>query len=290
VPEELTFLTDTTATVHTLHIYPIKSCGGIALTHSPWVETGLDYDRQWMVVTPQGAMLTQRDLPRMALVQPSFKGSDLLLRAPGMLALHLRLDAAEAPTRVQVWRDVVKAYDMGELAAQWFSSFLGQPLRLVRFDPEQERLSSSTWTGEHQAHNAFSDGYPMLVTNTASLADLNARLAATGQLPVGMDRFRPNLVLHGLQAFDEDHIDELLITTPQGPVRLRLVKPCIRCEVPDIDPATALSTTAVGQALAAYRADARVDGGITFGMNAVVLEGWDCSVAVGQPVQVSYRF
>jgi uncharacterized protein len=281
---------DTTASLQALHIYPIKSCGGIALAHSPWVATGLDYDRQWMVVTPQGQMLTQRDLPRMALVQPSFKGSDLLLRAPGMLALHLRLDAAEAATRVQVWSDVVKAYDMGDLAAQWFTDFLGQHLRLVRFDPEENRLSSAQWTGEVQAHNAFSDGYPVLVTNTASLADLNARLAAAGEAPVQMNRFRPNLVLSGLQAFDEDHIDELLITTPQGSVRLRLVKPCIRCEVPNIDPATANSHAAVGLALAAYRADARVAGGITFGMNAVVLEGWDCTLQVGQTVEVSYKF
>jgi hypothetical protein len=111
------------------------------------VETGLDFDRAWMVVDEHGEMLTQRELPRLALIQPSFKTSELMLRAPGMLALHLRLDTVEAPTRVRVWHDVVKAYDMGALAAQWFSDFLGRKLRLVRFDPEERRLSDPAWAG-----------------------------------------------------------------------------------------------------------------------------------------------
>jgi len=279
------------ARIAALHLFPVKSCAGIALGEALLVETGLDLDRAWMVVDRFGDMLTQRELPRMALIRPQFKGSELMLRAPGMLALHLSLDAVEEPTRVRVWDDEVKAYDMGALAAQWFSDFLGQPLRLVRFDPEQRRLSSARWTGSVQAENQFSDGYPLLVAGSASLADLNERLVRQGQAAVGIERFRPNLVLEGLQAFDEDHVDELEIAGDGDTViRLRLVKPCSRCTIPNVDPETAATSPAVGDTLAAFRTDPRLDGAVTFGMNAVVLEGFGATLRVGQAVRARLAF
>jgi uncharacterized protein YcbX len=279
-----------TCTLTALHLHPVKSCGGLAPVQALLIETGLEFDRAWMVVDEAGEMVTQRDLPRMALVRPTMRGSDIVLRAPGMLALHIALDTVEEPTRVRVWNDEVQAYTMGSLAAQWFSDFLGQKVRLVRFDPEQKRLSSRRWTGANEAENAFSDGYPLLVTSTASLADLNQRLAAEGVPPVTMERFRPNLVLDGLQPYDEDHLDELTVATAEGPVRLKLVKPCARCSIPNVDPASAATGTEPGDTLAGYRADPRVDGGITFGMNAVIVEGIDCTLRVGQQVSASWRF
>ena len=283
-------LNDLACTLSGLFLHPIKSCAGMALQEGLLIETGLELDRAWMVVDEQGEMFTQRELPRMALVQPQFKGSELMLRAPGMLALHLRLDTVEAPTRARVWDDLVKAYDMGDLAAQWFSDFLGRRLRLVRFDPEQQRLADAKWTGDVSAQTAFADGFPLLVTNTASLGDLNARLAARGQAAVTMQRFRPNLVLQGLQAFDEDHIDELEIETEQGPVRLRLVKPCIRCSIPDVNPIDASRSHEPGDTLRLFRADPRLQGGITFGINAVLLSGLDCVLKPGQAVRARLRF
>ena len=285
-----TVLTDLHCTLSALHVHPIKSCADIALNEALLIETGLEFDRAWMVVDPQGEMLTQRELPRMVLIQPSFKGSELMLRAPGMLALHLRLDTVEAPTRVRVWDDIVKAYDMGALAAQWFSDFLGRPLRLVRFDPEQQRLSDPAWAGDLAAENAFTDGYPLLVVSEASLVDLNTRLAARGQPPVTVQRLRPNLVLGGLQAHDEDHLHEIEITTDEGPVTLRLVKPCSRCSIADVDPATGVATHEPGDTLRGYRADARLNGAITFGMNAVVVRGFECVLRVGQRAQVALNF
>ncbi len=279
-----------TCTLTALHLHPVKSCGGLAPVQALLIETGLEFDRAWMVVDEAGEMVTQRDLPRMALVRPTMRGSDIVLRAPGMLAMHIALDTVEEPTRVRVWNDEVQAYTMGSLAAQWFSDFLGQKVRLVRFDPEQKRLSSRRWTGAIEAENAFSDGYPLLVTSTASLADLNQRLAAKGVPPVTMERFRPNLVLDGLQPYDEDHLDELTVATAEGPVRLKLVKPCARCSIPNVDPASAATGTEPGDTLAGYRADPRVDGGITFGMNAVIVEGIDCTLRVGQQVSASWRF
>ena len=121
----MTAPTDVTARIDQLWIYPVKSCAGISLNEAELTETGLAHDRSWMVVDAQGTFVTQRELPRMALIQPAFKLGQLVLRAPGMLALHLALDAAETPLRVRVWDDEVEAYDMGDVAAQWFSDFLG---------------------------------------------------------------------------------------------------------------------------------------------------------------------
>jgi len=285
-------LSDLTCTLGALHVHPVKSCAGIAVDEALLVETGLDLDRAWMVVDERGDMLTQREWPRLALVQPALRGSEMVLRAPGMLALHVRLDTVEAATRVRVWDDVVKAYDMGALAAQWFSDFIGSglKLRLARFDPEQQRLSDPQWTGELQAESAFADGFPLLVASTASLADLNSRLAARGAAPVTMQRFRPNLVLEGLQPYDEDHIEEIAFETPEGPVRLRLVKPCTRCSIPNVDPTTADTGTEPGATLAGYRADPRMQGGITFGVNAIVVEGLERTLRVGLAGQARMGF
>ena len=276
--------------LHSLHIYPIKSCAGIALDEGLLVETGLDLDRAWMLVDAHNEFVSQRQLPRMALVQPSLKHDAVVLRAPGMLALHLSLDGVEGPVRVKVWNDSVAAFDMGALAAQWFSDFLGRKLRLVRFDPAQRRLSDRHWTGAFEAENAFSDGFPLLVVSTASLAELNQRLRARGEPEVGMARMRPNLVLDGLSAHDEDALDEIVFTTAANPVRLRLVKPCARCTIPDIDPLTAQAGHAVGDVLAGYRADARLQGAVTFGMNAVIVEGLESTLRPGMLGIANYRF
>jgi uncharacterized protein YcbX len=230
----------------------------------------------------------------MALVQPTLKSEEMLLRAPGMLALHLRLDTVEAGTRVQVWDDIVKAYDMGAVAAQWFSDFLApggaRKLRLVRFDPEEKRLSSARWAGAIEAENAFADGYPLLVAGSASLAELNTRLAARGVEPVTMQRFRPNLVFSGLAPYDEDHLHEIEIATDEGPVTVRLVKPCVRCSIPNVDPASGALGTEPVATLAGYRADLRMQGGITFGHNAVIVAGFECTLRVGQLATASWRF
>jgi uncharacterized protein YcbX len=275
------------ATLQALWVYPVKSCAGVALNQALLEPTGIDLDRAWMVVDPEGRMLTQREFPRLALVQPTLRSSEMLLRAPGMLTLHVQIEVVEAPTRVQVWDDIVKAFDMGALAAQWFTDFLGRPARLARFDPDERRLSDPAWTGEIRAENAFSDGFPLLVASTASLADLNSRLAARGQAPVGLQRFRPNLVLDGLRPFDEDLLQELQIATgdPAGPVRLRLVKPCVRCGIPNVDPASGQTGPEPGATLAGFRADPRMQGGITFGMNAVIVSGQGAWLRTGQAVR-----
>jgi uncharacterized protein YcbX len=283
-------VSDLNVAISALYVHPIKSCAGIGVREALLIETGLEFDRAWMVVDAYGRFLTQRELPRMALITPTLKHTEVVLRAPGMLALHLALDAVEDPTRVTVWKDEVAAYDMGDLAAQWFTDFLGQKCRLARFDPEQKRLSNKQWTGDIDAENAFSDGYPVLVTSDASLADLNQRLAQRGAKPVEMNRFRPNIVLSGLDAYGEDHLDEICFDTPEGEVVLKLVKPCSRCTIPSVDPSTGEQGHEPGDTLGTYRADARLDGAITFAMNAVIVKGIECGLRVGQTGTASYRF
>ena len=253
-------------------------------------ETGFDLDRAWMVVDEDGEFVSQRELPRMALIQPTLKVYEMILRAPGMLALHVSIDAVEQPVRVRVWDDECAAYDMGNVAAQWFSDFLGRKLRLVRFDPEQRRLSDPKWTQGEQAQTQFADGFAVLVTSEASLADLNARLAAGGHAAVGMQRFRPNLVLRGVEAFAEDRVDVLHIATDGQPARLDLVKPCGRCPIPNIDPATATTSPEVGDTLQTYRQCDLLGGMVTFGMNAIVLAGADQVLRIGQKVSADYVF
>ena len=277
-------------TLESIHVYPVKSCAGSAPRESVLTETGLDLDRQWLVVDPAGVFVTQRELPRMALVGTTLKSNELILRAPGMLAVHVAIDRVEERTEVEVWGDRVAAYDMGALCAQWFSDFLGRPLRLARFDPEAPRRADRKWTGDIEAANAFQDGFPLLVASATSIDEVNRRLASAGQAPVTLARFRPNLVLGGLDANGEDHLDEIVFASAEGPVRLKLVKPCVRCSIPDVDPATGTAGHAVGDALSGYRADPRMGGSITFAMNAVVVEGVDRTLTTGMRGTASYAF
>ena len=282
---------DLSGTIARLFVYPVKSCAGIEVQEALLTDTGLDLDRAWMVVDANGLFLTQRALPRMALIRPQLKSEEMVLRAPGMLALHVAIDAVEAPITVTVWRDTVPAWDMGPVAAQWFSDFLGQPCRLVRFDPEQRRLSSMDWTGGVEAPNQFADGFPVLIASEASVQELNRRLQAGGHATVGMERFRPNVVLAGVEPYDEDRVDLVRVEGgAEGELHLQPVKPCARCPIPDIDPATAESSPAVGDTLRTYRQDKRLDGAITFGMNAIVRQGAGQMLRVGQRVAADLRF
>jgi uncharacterized protein len=294
---------DLNAKISRLFVYPIKSCAGVELKETLVIETGLEFDRAWMVVDEQGEFLSQRELPRMALIQPQLKQFEMVLRAPGMLALHIALDAVEKPCKVRVWDDECAAFDMGDTAAQWFTDFLMQErpagmavmkLRLVRFDPEHKRASNMKWTKGKQALNQFSDGYPILVISEASMEELNARLKAAGHEAVTIERFRPNIVLSGMQEHDEDRTGELHISGGETDFTLALIKPCPRCPIPDVNPQTAQSSPEVSQMLQTYRQDSRVDGAITFGMNAMVRrandEAFDLPLAVGQSAKGMLSF
>jgi len=281
---------DVKAKIAQLFIYPIKSCGAIEMKEAVLTDTGLDLDRAWMVVDENGAFLTQREEPRMALIQPTLTSFDLIVKAPGMSSLKLAIDEVAEPVSVTVWDDTVKAFDMGDEAAYWFSDFLNQTVRLVRFDPEQKRLSSMEWTKGIEAKNGFDDGFAVLVTSAASLKVLNDKLTAAGERTVSMQNFRPNVVLTGIDAYDEDRLDTLSIQAKEAVVQLKHVKPCDRCTMPDVDLQNGKQGTAVADMLQTYRANQLMDGAVTLGMNAIVLAGEGATLRVGQAVGANYVF
>ncbi|MBP0599446.1 MOSC N-terminal beta barrel domain-containing protein [Herbaspirillum sp. LeCh32-8] len=282
------------ATLSAITIYPIKSCGGIALNQAGIGPLGLALDRHWMLVDEQGQFLTQRSHAAMACITPRFDAGELCLTAPGMAELRLPLEGADGEQlAVTVWKDTVIALDQGARARAWFSAYLGVNARLVRFKPDVERVCSARWTGEHRATTQFSDGYPLLVIGQASLQDLNARLAAKGAPALPMERFRPNLVIDGLDAYEEDFVDTIRLGEGEDAVELKLVKPCARCPVPGIDQRTGLRDAQWPDepmdTLAAYRANERVGGGLTFGQNAIVSRiGGE--IRVGQACSWEFNF
>lgn len=283
-----------------LLVYPIKSCAGMAVAAATLHESGLVaegvHDREWMLVTEDGRFLTQREFPRMALIRPCPDGAVLRVRVPALpdLLLPLAWDAQSPARRVAIWDDLVDAADCGNEAAAWFSEAIGASCRLVRFRRETVRPTSLKWTGGVPSQARFADGYPLLLIGQASLDDLNARLRAAGRAALPMDRFRPNLVAEGLEAFEEDYVAELRWASADGaaagPVAIRPVKPCARCPIPSIDQDTGLPGPDPLDILQAYRANPRLDGAVCMGMNCIVTAGAGSLLRVGQKLDVDLAF
>lgn len=284
--------------IRQLNVYPIKSCAGISRDFVRLTPHGFEYDRNWMVIDAHGRFVTQRTHARLALVTPSLDDETLTVRAQGMAELTLPVEAAAlagaSVVAATVWRDTVPAFDAGDEAARWFSDFLGAPVRLVRFAPGNERTASAKWTGDAIAQVRFADGFPLLVLSEASLGDLNARLAGKGVAPIPMNRFRPNLVLGDVEAYEEDYTETLRIEAASGEVQLRVVKPCTRCPIPTIDQAVGMPDprwpNEPTDTMSLYRADSRVDGAVSFGQNAIVVAGAGATLSLGQSVDAELRF
>ena len=268
----------TDVAVVSLHLYPVKSCRAIDVPRATVATTGLAVagarDREWMVVDAQGRFVTQREHPRMALIEPLVEDGTLRLRVPGSEPPVLRAqgDARE----VVVWRSSVRGFDGGDDAAAALSTFLGADVRLVRFDDALPRACNPDHAGESGATTLFADGYPLLVIGQASLDGLNERLATRGFPAVPMNRFRPNVVVAGLEPHGEDRVDRLVF----GDVVLRPVKPCTRCVVTTTDQASGERYAEPLRTLATYRRDERF-GGVTFGVNAIIASGAGGSLAAG---------
>ncbi len=260
--------------VSQLGIYPVKSLGGISLQQSAVERFGLRNDRRWMVVDDRDRYLTQREQSRMCLIQPEPLANGLRLSAPGMDELEIA-HTTQMPTReVRVWDDRVTALDCGDTAANWLSRFLSIDCRLVYFPDDGQRAVDPAYAQAGDI-TAFSDGFPILLITQASLDDLNSRLKE----PVTMGRFRPNLIIDGSEAYAEDHWKRLRI----GDLTLRVVKPCSRCIIPTIDPATGERRADAEplRTLAGYRMREHK---IFFGQN-VIADGKG-RLEVGQPVEV----
>ena len=267
--------------IASLHVYPVKSCRGIERSRAVVTDAGFEHDREWMVVTADGRFVTQREEPRLALIETDIDDARLRLSAAGHGATDVPLALRGEPRDVVVWQHHCVAHDQGDEAARWLSEFLGRSFRLVRFDPQHRRLSDRAFTGETAGYSRFADAYAFLVLSLASLADLNARLPA----PLPMNRFRPNIVLGGVDPFDGDRVHEFVADG----VRLRAVKPCARCVVTTTDQAKG---TRDGdeplRTLREFRFDRRLKG-VTFGQNLILIDGAGEELRVGQSVALEWK-
>lgn len=249
-------MTDMTLTG--LHIYPIKSAAGISLTESEVGDRGLKHDRRWMVVNPKGQFMTQRKHPRMALIRVGLT-TQLELSAPGMTDLALPLNpTADATTLdVEVWGDRCPALSMGRDAQAWFSDFLKTACQLVYMPDGSQRSTAHGQLGDDKLVS-FADAYPFLLISEASLADLNRRLTQT----VPMNRFRPNFVVSGCEAFAEDRWKQIKM----GEITFDLPKRCDRCSIPGVDQTNGIQNQEPLLTLAKFRLES---GKIWFGQNLV---------------------
>ncbi len=210
-------------------IYPVKSLGGMKVTEAAVEARGLRHDRRWMLTDPGGRFLTQRSLPRMALIQPMLEADYLTLTAPGLMPLQVPLISDGPVQHVEVWRSVCDAVDVGADAAAWFECFLGMPCRL-NYMPDTSRRAVNPEYRAGEGIVSFADGYPLLLLGENSLVDLNSRLDE----PVPMDRFRPNFVVSGSPAYAEDDWTRVRI----GPALFHGVKACDRCVLTTINQTT----------------------------------------------------
>jgi hypothetical protein len=260
--------------VASLHYYPVKSCGGTSMQHATIDARGFIDDRAWLVTTADGVFLTQRELPRLALIHPWTDGGALMLSAPDMPALSVCRRADGARRDVAVWADTCATIDQGDEPAAWLTAFLGRPCRLVRMPEDFVRPTDPVYSAGFNGQVTFADGYPMLLISEESLGDLNRRLAE----PLPMNRFRPNIVVAGAYPYAEDDWGSIRI----GGISFAVVKPCARCAITTTDQTTAETAREPLRTLATYR---QVRGrGVMFGQNLIHMAIGP--ISIGDPVEI----
>lgn len=255
--------------VAALYLHPVKSCRAVRVERARLDALGLVDDRRWMVVDSDGRFRTLRDTPELRRIRPVLEPEGLRLEAPGLEPLVLPRGVPDGPRlEVAIWGARVPAVEHAAGSA-WVTRALGLPARLVALAPEARR----PLRGDSARAVAFVDAEPLLVLGTASIADLARRAG----IPLDPERFRANVLVEGAPPYAEDAWARIRI----GTIPVRLTRPCERCAVPTIDPATGARGPEPLRALASYRRRGR---GVVFGMNAVH-EG-EGELRVGDPVEV----
>lgn len=267
-----------TLSLSAIHIYPVKALGGISLTQSPTLARGLAHDRRFLVVDGNGEFLTQREYPLMATVWMDVEGGKLTLAAPDLDAVEVDLEPASAATRkVRIWGSVVDAHDVSSEADRFLSSYLGAPCKLVYMPDTSERPVNPDHANPGDIVS-FADAYPYLLISEASLADLNTRIEKNGGKALPMNRFRPNLVVKGCDAYAEDTWKEIRV----GEAVFRVVKACARCQVTTTDQAT--GEVRGPEPLATLTTYRDTPKGVVFGQNLIAAKL--APVRVGDTVEV----
>lgn len=246
--------------IQSLFIYPIKSCGGIEVEVLHLLSYGPKYDRTFVIVDDAGQFLSQRQHPKLCLIRIAIKGNSFLVNIPDAGEFSLSLERDEGIEReVIVWDDKCHGFDEGDAIAEALSSFLVKPCRLVRYTSQHPRLRHSSYLNTHVSIS-FADAYPFLIIAQASLDDLNQRLPDA--LP--MSRFRPNIVVDGCNAFEEDIWEEVIV----GTIRLKGANQCVRCATTLVDQETGKLGKEPLHTLETFR---RTPKGVVFGRNFIHL-------------------
>lgn len=258
------------ARVSALWVYPLKSAAGITVEALALDALGAAGDRRWMLVDAHGEAVTGRTHPPLVRLQPAFADGDpdgaLRLSAPGAAPLRVEVPAGGAVREARVWDDAVPVRDAGDAAAAWCSAVVGAPVRLVRLDAHAERPLRAKYAGPvawEGRHVPLSDGAPLLLLGEASVAALQARLAAAGRPAAEGQprRFRANILVTGTAPHEEDGWRAVEV----GAVRLGVGSACPRCVLTTVDPDSAAKGVEPLRTLAGYRTQA---GAVMFGMNA----------------------
>ena len=260
--------------VQNLYLYPIKSLGGISVQEAQVEERGFKYDRRWMLVDQSGEFLTQRQHPQLALLQVALGETGMVVFSKVDPSRKISFDFemnSGKEMQVSVWGDVLTALQVSPDVSAWFSDFLAMNVDLVRMPESSHRKLDPRYAVQEESVS-FADGMPYVMIGQASLDELNGRLAD----PVGMDRFRPNLVFSGGEAYAEDQFKQLQI----GEVEFQVVKPCARCVMITVDQEKGTKGKEPLATLATYRSQGAK---VYFGQNAVALT--QGIVRVGDPIQ-----
>ncbi|WP_373520020.1 MOSC domain-containing protein [Aquiflexum sp.] len=247
-----------------IYIYPIKSLGGIRVEEANLEERGLQYDRRWMLVDNQGDFLSQRKHPKMAMIQTNLSNNKIEVFLKNHVEENITIPfepLSQEMIPVSIWDDEVIGQVVDRKINQWFSDILGFSCNLVHMPTSTERKVSSKYAAKNESVS-FADGMPYLLIGQASLNDLNNRL----ENPVPMDRFRPNLVLSGGHAFEEDDWDKVKV----GDAVFKITKPCARCVMTTVDQTTGKKSKEPLKTLSTYR---EIEGKVLFGQNMSLLEG-----------------
>lgn len=257
-----------------INVYPIKSVAGIAVSSWDVVASGLKFDRHWMVVNDAGDCLSQREEPRLALISVLLDSSTLTIRAPGTSSLTVStMNANSSRVCARIWSEKIDTVPVGQLADEWFSTFLGNRCRLVQMPAGRGRSISRQ--GFH-ARVDFADRYPFLLISQQSLDDLNARLGD----PLPANRFRANFIVSADSPYAEDTWQTVQIAS----IKFLLAKACPRCAITTINQATAERGVEPLKTLATFR---RSDIGLVFGQN--LIHQGSGHVRVGDEVRIERR-
>jgi uncharacterized protein YcbX len=253
--------------VSALFVHPLKSASGMRVAEARIDALGFAGDRRWMAVDAEGGFLSQRRIPRMALIRATLLSpGDLYLSAPGIASIRVPRPGDTAEDRqVTIWTDDVRALDSGDKAAVWLTTVLGCEARLVYCPPSRARVVDRAFASGAELVG-FADGFPLLILGESSLQDINARLRQLGESEIGLERFRPNIVIEGAAPFEEDEWRQIVIGDGADAITVDVVKPCARCSIPSVDPRTGVQGIEPTRTLSTYR---RRDHQVYVGQNAL---------------------